>query len=51
MHLRVENEKQLEMLRLAKCELVQGFYFSRPLPPEEFEKLIIRELEEAKSRN
>ena len=47
----VENEKQLEMLRLAKCELVQGFYFSRPLPPEEFEKLIIRELEEAKSRN
>lgn len=41
----VETEKQLEMLRLAECELVQGFYFSRPLPPEEFEKLIIRELE------
>lgn len=39
----VENEKQLELLRLAKCELVQGFYFSRPLPPEEFEKLIVRE--------
>ena len=40
----VETEKQLDMLRLAECELVQGFYFSRPLEPEDFEKLIIREL-------
>ena len=46
----VENEKQLELLRLAKCELVQGFYFSRPLPPEEFEKLIMRELEVARDQ-
>ena len=40
----VETEKQMEMLRVAKCELVQGFYFSRPLPAEEFEKLIGREV-------
>ena len=40
----VETEKQMEMLRVAKCELVQGFYFSRPLPAEEFEKLIWREV-------
>ncbi|MBR2698100.1 MAG: EAL domain-containing protein [Clostridia bacterium] len=39
----VETEKQLEMLREAGCQLVQGYYFSRPVPPEEFEKLIIRE--------
>ena len=41
----VETEKQLEILRDASCDLVQGYYFSRPLPPEEFEKLIEREIE------
>ena len=40
----VENEKQLEILRNASCDLVQGYYFSRPLPPDEFEKLIEREI-------
>jgi EAL domain-containing protein (putative c-di-GMP-specific phosphodiesterase class I) len=39
----VETEEQLQMLREAKCDLVQGFYFSRPLPAEEFEKLILKE--------
>ncbi len=41
----VETETQLRMLREAKCDLVQGYYFSRPLPPKEFEELIVRELE------
>jgi EAL domain-containing protein (putative c-di-GMP-specific phosphodiesterase class I) len=40
----VETENQIAMLRDAKCDLVQGFYFSRPVPPEEFEKLIEKEL-------
>lgn len=40
----VENENQFSMLRDAGCDLVQGFYFSRPVPPEEFEKLIIQEM-------
>ncbi len=40
----VETETQLKMLRDAECDLVQGFYFSRPLPPEDFEKLIEKEL-------
>lgn len=40
----VETEGQLEILRAGKCDLVQGYYFSRPLPPEDFEKLIEREL-------
>ena len=34
----VETEKQLQMLRTLGCALVQGYYFSRPLPAEEFEK-------------
>ncbi|MBP3914078.1 MAG: EAL domain-containing protein, partial [Lachnospiraceae bacterium] len=40
----VENEAQLGILRDRGCEIVQGYYFSRPLPPEEFEKLIEQEL-------
>ena len=40
----VETEKQLEILCTGKCDLVQGYYFSRPLPSEEFEKLIEREI-------
>ena len=40
----VETEGQLSLLKEAGCDLVQGFYFSRPIPPEEFEKLIEKEL-------
>ena len=40
----VETEKQLELLRGADCDLVQGYYFSRPLPPKEFGKLIEKEM-------
>ena len=40
----VETEGQLEILREGGCQLVQGYYFSKPLPPEEFEKLIEREI-------
>jgi len=39
----VETEGQLGLLKEAGCDLVQGYYFSRPLPPEEFEQLIARE--------
>jgi EAL domain-containing protein (putative c-di-GMP-specific phosphodiesterase class I) len=39
----VETKAQLDMLESAGCDLVQGYYFSRPLPPAEFEKLIVRE--------
>ncbi len=41
----VETADQLSLLRKAGCELVQGYYFSKPVPPEEFEKLIIKQLE------
>ena len=46
----VENEKQLEILRNASCDLVQGYYFSRPLPADEFEKLIEREIATERER-
>lgn len=41
----VETEGQMGLLRDAGCDLIQGYYFSRPLPAEEFEKLIEKELE------
>ncbi len=39
----VETADQVALLREAGCDLVQGYYFSRPLPPEEFERLILKE--------
>lgn len=40
----VETEGQLEILKRGDCKLVQGYYFSKPVPPDEFEKLIEQEL-------
>ena len=40
----VETEGQLKILQERNCDVVQGYYFSRPLPPEEFEALIQHEI-------
>jgi EAL domain-containing protein (putative c-di-GMP-specific phosphodiesterase class I) len=37
----VETENQLRLLKDLGCELVQGYYFSRPLPANEFEQKMI----------
>lgn len=36
----VETEEQVEFLKSIGCKYVQGFYYSKPLPVGEFEKLI-----------
>ena len=36
----VETEQQLGFLRTQGCEQIQGYYFSRPLPAEEFTVLL-----------
>ncbi len=36
----VETKEQLDLLKAAGCDIIQGFYFSRPVPPEEFEGFI-----------
>ncbi|MES2125957.1 MAG: EAL domain-containing protein [Pseudomonadota bacterium] len=36
----VENEAQLAFLRAAGCDLMQGFYFSKPLPVDEISELL-----------
>ena len=41
----VETETQLRLLKKLGCSLVQGFYFSRPLHPRDFEKEYLRKAE------
>ncbi|VAW74491.1 diguanylate cyclase/phosphodiesterase (GGDEF & EAL domains) with PAS/PAC sensor(s) [hydrothermal vent metagenome] len=36
----VETHAQLEFLRQRSCDLVQGYLFSRPLPPDELAQLL-----------
>ena len=34
----VETEDEYRLLKEAGCDIIQGYYFSKPLPPEEFEQ-------------
>ena len=43
----VETQEQLELLKKAGCDLVQGFCFSPPIPAEKFEELLVSELASA----
>lgn len=36
----VETAEQIEILQACGCDDIQGYYFSRPLPPDEFEAFI-----------
>lgn len=36
----VDNAKQVEVLRRLHCDVIQGYYFSRPIPKDEYEKFI-----------
>ena len=36
----VEEKEQFSLLKEAGCDLIQGYYFSKPVLPEEFEKFI-----------
>lgn len=38
----VETEEQVEMLKELGCEMFQGYYFSRPIPVEEFEEKYLK---------
>ena len=37
----VETEEQYHVLKALGCELVQGYYFSRPVPPEQFDRFLL----------
>jgi diguanylate cyclase (GGDEF)-like protein/PAS domain S-box-containing protein len=36
----IETEEQWKLLRLLKCDMAQGFYFSHAVSPEELERLL-----------
>lgn len=40
----VETKAQLDMLKCMGCQVIQGYYFSKPVSAEEFEKFIIKEM-------
>ncbi|HET8708211.1 MAG TPA: EAL domain-containing protein, partial [Pseudomonadales bacterium] len=39
----VEEKEQLEILKSFGCDYVQGFYFSPPIPKEEFDRLLTKQ--------
>ncbi len=43
----VETREQMMALKAMGCDLVQGYYFSRPLPAEEFEHFLAERKEKA----
>jgi EAL domain-containing protein (putative c-di-GMP-specific phosphodiesterase class I) len=37
----VEEQEQLELLQRMGCDYIQGYYFSKPLPPEEVKNYML----------
>ena len=37
----IETSEQVEFLRKQGCQMVQGYYYFKPLPVEEFEKYLV----------
>lgn len=42
----IETKDQLDILMSNECKEIQGYYFSRPLPPEEVEQMLFANLME-----
>lgn len=40
----VETKKQLNLLSEIGCNIIQGYYFSRPLSPDKAEKFLIEKI-------
>ena len=38
----VETKEQLEYLKSINCDYIQGYYFSKPIPKEEFENKYVK---------
>lgn len=36
----VETEEELKMLKAAGCDIIQGYYFSKPIPPSEMARFV-----------
>lgn len=38
----VENEEQVKLLRLLRCDVLQGYYLGKPMPATLFEELLVQ---------
>ena len=47
----VENEEQMDALKSLGCEYIQGYFFSKPVPPKDFEPFIMQRKEVEKIEN
>lgn len=41
----VETEEQYLVLKAMGCDLVQGYYFSRPVPADDFDQFLLKRAE------
>ena len=41
----VEDQLQMDDLKKLGCDIVQGYYFSKPVPAKEFERFLEEKLE------
>jgi len=46
----VEEEAQLQLLRDHACQIVQGYYYSPPLPADKFENYLRQQTESGAER-
>ena len=47
----VDDKDQVEILKKLKCNTIQGFYYSQPLPQKEYEKFLLSNPFERKESN
>ena len=38
----IETKEQMEFVRRIGCDIIQGYYYSKPITKEEFEKYFIK---------
>ncbi|MGN1188345.1 MAG: EAL domain-containing protein, partial [Lachnospiraceae bacterium] len=38
----VERKEQVEFLRDIECDIIQGYYYSKPMPMDEYEKYLLK---------
>ena len=42
----IENDVQLDFMKSICCDIGQGYYFAKPMPAEEFERLLLKKEQE-----
>lgn len=47
----VETEQQLNILRSYDCDFMQGYYFSKPAPPQAIEKFLTKDKSQSSHQN